>query len=66
MTNYEMIVSMTPEEMAVMFTELIKSTQNKLFEELSANNISFTLMELADDVQVEIHRQWLEMEVGTH
>lgn len=66
MTNYEMIISMTPEEMAVMFTELIKSTQNKLFEELSANNISFTLMELADDVQVEIHRQWLEMEVGTH
>ena len=63
-TNYDRIKAMSVEEMAVMFNEIIKCAQQKIINELVRANIAFTKCDLDDNIQIEIHKQFLEQEVS--
>ena len=63
MTNYESIINMSIDDMALMFHTLISATEQKLINKLVEAEIPFEKISLADEVQIEIHKQWLESEV---
>ena len=65
MTNYERIKSMSVDDMALMFHTLIRATEQKLIDKLVEAEIPFEKIDLADEIQIEIHKQWLESEVET-
>lgn len=64
-TNYERIKNMSVEEMALMFHTLIKKVEQKLIDKLVEAEIPFEKISLADEIQIEIHKQYLESEVET-
>lgn len=65
MTNYERIINMSVDDMALMFHTLIKSVEQTLIDKLVEAGIDFDKIELADEIQIAIHKQYLESEVET-
>lgn len=63
MTNYDRIRNMSVEEMAELFTAIFHEESIKMATRLKENGIDFSLVELDHDIQVAIHKQWLESEV---
>lgn len=63
MTHYERIKAMSIDEMAIMFYALIEATEQKLINKLIEAEIPFDRIELAEDIQIEIHRQFLASEI---
>lgn len=62
-TNYERIKAMSIDEMALLFHTIIKATEQKLIDKLIEAEIPFDKIDLANEIQIEIHKQFLESEV---
>ena len=65
MTNFERIKNMSVEDFAVMLTTIIHERDvemQRLFAEKSG--LLVDLVELRPDIQVAIHKAWLESEVS--
>ena len=65
MTVYERIKEMSIDEMALLLHTIVKATEQKLTNKLIEAEIDFTKVDLADEIQIEIHKQYLESEVDT-
>lgn len=63
MTVYERIKEMSIDEMALLLHTIVKATEQKLTNKLIEAEIDFTKVDLADEIQIEIHKQYLESEV---
>jgi hypothetical protein len=53
------------DDMALMFHTMITEVEQRFIDKLIAADIPFTKVDLADEVQIQIHKQWLEQEVDT-
>ena len=62
MSNIERIRNFSSYEMAVMLTKLIKETENRVIENFKEAGVTCTKVELDDEIQIEIHKKWLESE----
>lgn len=65
MTVYERIKKMSIDEMALLLHTIINSTEQKLMDKLIEAEIDFEKIDLADEIQIEIHKRFLESEVDT-
>ena len=63
MTNYEKIRAMSIDDMALMFHALCKGVDDKWTEALKSEGVVFDSFCLADEIQIAIHKQFLESEV---
>ena len=63
MTVFESIKKMNVDEMALMLHTIIKATEQKLTDKLIEANIPFDKIDLADEIQIAIHKKYLESEV---
>lgn len=63
MTNLDRIRNFSSYEMAVMFTELIKAAQQDIFDKFAKAGVTCTKYDLDNEIQIEIHKKWLESEV---
>ena len=64
MTNYELIRNMSVDDMAVMLTTIIHEREAKIQRLLAETGLGISLVELYPDIQVAIHKEWLESEVA--
>lgn len=62
MTNYERIKAMSVDEMAILFHSIGKELNQKWFDKLKSAGIIFEKFDLADEIQIEIQKKFLESE----
>lgn len=63
MTNYEFIQAMSVDEMALMFHALCKGIDDKWTDALTSQGVVFDVVNLSDEIQIAIHKNFLESEV---
>ena len=63
MTVYERIKKMSVDEMALLLHTIINATERKLADKLIEAGIDFEKIDLADEIQIAIHKEYLESEV---
>ncbi len=63
MTNFDCIKAMSVDDMALMFHTLCKEIDQKWIDALKSEDITFDSICLADEIQIAIHKQYLESEV---
>ena len=65
-TNYDRIMAMSVDELAVMITTLIHERDVEIQKQLSEKyGLETSLVELSFNLQTVIHKAWLESEVDT-
>lgn len=62
MTNFEHITQ-SPEFLARVITALLHERDLETLKKLSEKGIDVSLCELDTEIQVQIHKEWLESEV---
>lgn len=62
MTNYERIKAMSIDEMALMFHNILKVRDEKYEKLLIDAGVSYSKIDLTDELQIEIHKQYLASE----
>ena len=63
MTNYEAIKAMTLDEMACFIFGVCDEINRQWIERLKSNGIAFTHYGLAEEMQIEMHKQNLNREI---
>ena len=63
MTNYELIKNMSAYEMALLFHALCKGVDDQWTDTLILQGIDCIKVSLADEIQIALHKQFLESEV---
>ena len=61
MTNFEKITE-SPEMLACVLATVVRETQMELMCELDKEGISFGILSISEDMQIQIHKEWLERE----
>ena len=65
MTNYELIRSMSVDEMALLFAAIIHERDVQIQRQATKQGFTVDLIEFSSDVNKAMHKKWLESEVDT-